>query len=103
MPSSRKQRERGRGVALVGGFAEHAASHGHNRVGGKHDILGRSLSRHGLGRRETERALTRKLSGVGEFVDVGGPDGVGHDADLGEQGLSPRTGGAEDQLRRGTA
>jgi hypothetical protein len=51
----------------------------------------------GLGAGEALGVRAGQLAATRGFVEIGGPDGVGHDADLGKQREAAGAGGGEDE------
>ena len=68
------------------GFRQDAAAAADHRVGAEHESAGMALC-HELRflRRETLRMLRRQLVLARRLIDIGGIDGIGHDADLRQQ------------------
>ena len=98
--TARQEFEELRRLCLIRRLAEDAAADAHHRIGGQHQAIGRGgAHRLGLGGGQARGKGARQLGLAGGFVDVGGRDPVGPDADARQQLDPPRAGGGEHQRR----
>ena len=93
-----QQRHAGAQRRLVLDLGQDPPADRDHRVGGQHQRVGLARrDRLGLLARQPQRMVARQLALGHALVDVGGDDGIGHDADAGEQVEAARARRSEDQ------
>ncbi len=101
VPAARQQRHAGAQRRFVLDLGQDAAADRDDRVGGKHQRVGMQRGDRRAFSRARRSAWSRGSSPLRDaFVDVGGNDRVGHDADAGEQVEAARARRGEDQPHR---